>query len=68
MQQTVANMQISLIETERHRALARQIEMADEASYHRVRDDQMAKMTAFHGDLFTELQSRPRSLPAALAP
>ena len=61
-------MQLALAETERNRAVARQIEMADEASHHRVRDEQMARMTAFHGDLIAELATRPKALPAALAP
>ena len=61
-------MQQTLAETERNRAIARQIELADEASFHRVRDQQMAQMTAFHGDLIEELAARPKALPAAMAP
>ena len=34
----------------------------------RVRDEHVARMTAFNGNLLQELATRPQSLPAALAP
>jgi len=59
---------MSLAEAERNREVARQIERADERSHHRVRDENLAQMTAFNGRMFQELANRPQSLPAALAP
>jgi len=56
------------MEAERNRQRARQIELADEAGYHRVKDDQMARMTAFNGEMLKALVDRPQTLPAALAP
>ena len=56
------------MEAERNRQRARQIELADEAGYHRVKDDQMARMTAFNGQMLKALVDRPQTLPAALAP
>jgi hypothetical protein len=58
----------SLMEVERNRQRARQIELADEAGYHRVKDDQMARMTAFNGQMLQALVNRPQTLPAAVAP
>jgi len=66
MQQMLGNFQLSLIETERNREVARQIERADERSHHRVRDEQMAQMTAFNGRMFQDLASREPVLPAAV--
>ena len=68
MRQVVGELQVSLIEAERARAAARQLEQSDERSYHRVRDDAMARMTAFTGQLVQEMATRPQSLPAAVAP
>ena len=65
---TVASMNRGLLEAERNRVKARQIELADEASYHRVKDDQMARMAAFNGEMLKALVDRPQTLPAALAP
>jgi len=65
---TVADMNRGLMEAERNRLRARQIELADEASYHRVKDDQMARMTAFNGEMLKALVDRPQSVPAALSP
>jgi len=56
------------MEAERNRQRARQIELADEAGYHRVKDDQMARMTAFNGQMLQALVNRPQTLPAAIAP
>jgi len=68
MQQMIGNFQVSLMEAERNREVARQIERADERSHHRVRDEQLAQMTAFNGRMFQDLASRPTALPAAIAP
>jgi len=68
MRQAVGDLQVSLIEAERARVVARQIEQADERSYHRVRDDAMARMTAFNGQLVQEMAARPQILPAEVAP
>ena len=65
---TVADMSRGLLEAEQNRLKARQIELADEAGYHRVRDEQMARMTAFNGQMLQSLVDRPQTLPAALAP
>jgi len=65
---TVTDMNRGLMEAERNRLRARQIELADEAGYHRVKDDQMARMTAFNGQMLKALVDRPQTLPAALAP
>jgi hypothetical protein len=59
---------MSLVEAERNREVARQIERADERSHHRVRDENLAQMTAFNGKLLQDMAARPQSLPAALAP
>ena len=67
MQQMLGNFQLSLIETERNREVARQIERADERSHHRVRDEQMAQMTAFNGRMFQDLASRAPVLPIEVA-
>ena len=60
------NRQLAVAESNRVRA--RQIELADEASHNRVRDSQMAHMTAFNGQMLKALVDRPQTLPAALAP
>ena len=56
---TVESMQRSMMEAERNRATARQIELADEANYHRVKDEQMARMTAFNGQMLQQMANRP---------
>ena len=53
---TVESMQRSMMEAERNRITARQIELADEASDHRVKDEQMARMTAFNGQMLQHLR------------
>ena len=68
LQATVAQMNRNLMEVERNRVVARQIELADEAAHHRMRDAQMARMTAFNANLIEEMANRPQSLPAAIAP
>ena len=65
---TVESMQRSMMEAERNRATARQIELADEANYHRVKDEQMARITAFNGQMLEQMANRPQTLPASVAP
>jgi len=65
---TVADLSRGLLQAEQTRHRARQIELADEAGYHRVRDEQMARMTAFNGQMLQSLVDRPQTLPAALTP
>jgi hypothetical protein len=64
----LGDFQLSLMETERNREVARQIERADERSHHRVRDDQLAQMTAFNGKMIQDMANRPQVLPAEIAP
>ena len=65
---TAESLQRSMMEAERNRVTARQIELADEANYHRVKDEQMARMTAFNGQMLQQMANRPQTLPAAVAP
>ena len=65
---TVADLSRGLMQAEQTRQTARLIEKSDEAGYHRVRDEQMARMTAFNGQMLQSLVDRPQTLPAALAP
>ena len=48
-------MSTSLVAAEDRRAMTRQMELADEATYHQIRDQQQAQMTALNYNLLTEL-------------
>jgi len=55
-----------LAEDSRHRA--RQIELADNATHHRILEQQQAHMTAFTGNFLQSLRDRPVALPEVLTP
>ena len=61
-------LQAGLAETERIRRQALDIQVADERSHHRVRDQAMAHMTAATGQLIEQLAAVPKSNPQILAP
>jgi len=61
-------LQAGLAETERIRLQALAIQVADERSHHRVRDQAMAHMTAATGELIQQLAAIPKSIPQILTP
>lgn len=61
-------LQAGLAETERIRLQALAIQVADERSHHRVRDQAMAHMTAATGNLIQQLAAIPKSIPQILTP
>jgi len=61
-------LQAGLAETERVRLQALAIQVADERSHHRVRDQAMAHMTAATGNLIQHLAAIPKSIPQILTP
>ena len=68
LQLALTGLQQSLVDTERNRVAARQLEIADEMVALRIRNEQYARQTAFNDSMIEDMAQRPEALPAQLAP